>query len=47
MSFFDIALVVSILLFIILIVWSRVMQQTMLDTVKEIKEMIAELKPKE
>ena len=41
MTWFDIALVVVILTFLILIIWSRVQDQTMLDTVVEIKEIIA------
>ena len=34
------ALAVGIVLFIILLVWSRVQGQTMLDTVKEIRDIV-------
>ena len=39
----DTSIVIFIILFIILIVWSKVMQQSMLDTVVEIRDMIKEL----
>lgn len=39
----DTILVVTIILFIILLVWSRVMDQSMLDTLREIKEFISEV----
>lgn len=41
MVWYNTAITVGIIVFIILIVWSRVMNQKMLDTVLEIKEMIA------
>lgn len=44
MAWLDVSLVILIILFIILLVWSKIMQQSMLDTVVEIKEMIAEIK---
>jgi len=40
----DTTLVIIILTFIILWVWSRVMQQKMLDTLNEIKEFIKGIK---
>lgn len=44
MASVDTFLVIIIVLFIILLVWSRVMQQSMLDTLVEIKEMVGALK---
>ena len=44
MPFLDSFLVVTIIIFIILLVWSRVQSQTMLDTVVEIRDMVGELK---
>lgn len=44
MTFGDTALVIIIVLLIVLLIWSRVMQQTMLDTFKEITGMIKEIK---
>ena len=44
MAWLDILLVVLIITFIILIVWSKIMGQRMLDTVVEIKDMIKEIK---
>lgn len=43
-GFLDVFLVLAILIFLILIVWSRIMQQSMLDTVKEIKQILGEVK---
>lgn len=40
----DTFIVILIVTFLILIVWSRIMGQRMLDTVVEIKDMIAALK---
>ena len=40
MSAFDNILVFTIILFIILIIWRKVQDQTMLDTVNEIKDII-------
>ncbi len=40
MSFIDTALVVSIITFIVLMIWSKLQQQKMLDTLNEIKEFI-------
>ena len=40
----DTLIVVLIIVFLILIVWSRIMGQRMLDTVVEIKDMVAALK---
>ena len=40
MSLLDGTIVSGIVLFLILLVWSRVMDQTMLDTFNEIKAMI-------
>jgi len=39
MPFLDTVLVIVIIGFLILLTWSRVMKQTMLETVKEIMEM--------
>jgi len=44
MAWLDTFLVISIILFLILIVWSRIMGQRMLDTIVEIKEILASLK---
>lgn len=44
MASVDTFLVIIIVLFIILLVWSRVMQQSMLDTLVEIKDMVGALK---
>ena len=44
MEAFDIIIIVLILIFIALIVWSRIMQQSMLDTVVEIKDILSEVK---
>lgn len=44
MAWLDVSLVILIILFIIMLVWSKVMQQSMVDTLIEIKDMIAELK---
>ena len=46
-EFMDTALVIIILLFLVLIVWSKIMGQRMLDTFKEIKSMVAEAKQTE
>lgn len=43
MSFTDTALVVGIVLFLVLIIWSRVMDQRMYDTVIEIRDMIKDI----
>lgn len=40
MAYIDSLLVIIIMLLIILLIWSRVMNQTMLDTMKEIREII-------
>lgn len=40
MSGFDAFIVAFIVIFLTLLVWSRVMDQTMLDTFQEIKAMI-------
>ena len=40
MTWIDTALVVIIILFIILMIWSKMQQQRMLDTLNEIKEFI-------
>ena len=40
MMWVDTLLVIIIILFIILIVWSRVMGQRMIDTITEIKEIV-------
>ena len=40
MTFLDTVLVFGVLFLIVLLVWSRVMQQTMLQTVVEIKEIL-------
>lgn len=40
MSAWDNLLVAGILLFIFLLIWSRVMGQTMLDSLNELKEFI-------
>ena len=40
MSLLDGAIVTFIVLFLVLLVWSRVMDQTMLETFNEIKAMI-------
>ncbi len=40
----DTLLVVVILIFLGLIVWSRIMRQTMLETVRELKQMMLDLK---
>jgi len=47
MAFLDTALVVIIILFIILLIWSRVMGQRIIDSLYEIKEFIASFKEKE
>lgn len=39
MTWVDTALVIIIILFLIMIIWSRVMGQRMIDTFNEIKEM--------
>ena len=44
MAFLDVSLVVIIILFIILLVWSRVQSQSILDTVVEIKDIVSEIK---
>jgi hypothetical protein len=44
MAFLDIAIVTFIVLFIVFLVWSRVMNQSMLDTLTEIKDILSELK---
>ena len=44
MTWVDVFLVVIIVLFIILIVWSRIMGQRMIDTITEIKEAIGLIK---
>ena len=44
MTWLDVSIVIVIVLFLILIVWSRIMHQTMLDTVTEIKDMLKEIK---
>ena len=44
MAWLDTFLVIAIIVFLILIVWSRIMGQRMLDTVVEIKNMVGELK---
>lgn len=41
MTLLDILIPVSIILFIILLVWSRVQQQKMIDTVVELKQIIS------
>lgn len=41
MVWYNTAIAIGIIVFIILVVWSRVMHQTMLDTVMEIKEMLS------
>jgi hypothetical protein len=41
----DTLLVVAIITFIILIIWSRVENQRIADTISEIKEIIVSLKP--
>jgi hypothetical protein len=43
MAILDSILVISILLFIALLVWSRVMGQTMLTTLYEVKEFISSI----
>ena len=40
MALFDTILVIAIVLFIFLLIWSRVMGQTMLDSLNELKEFI-------
>jgi hypothetical protein len=44
MAWLDTSLVIIILTFLILIVWSRVMHQSMKDTVLEIKDIIIGIK---
>ena len=44
MNWIDVILVVSIITFIVLIVWSKIMGQRMLDTVLEIKEILKGVK---
>lgn len=44
MTAFDIILVFGILVFIVLIIWSRVQHQRMIDTLNEIKEFVKGLK---
>jgi len=44
MAALDNFLVVSIIIFIVLIIWSRIMNQRVLDTVLEIKEIVLGLK---
>jgi len=44
MPILDMTIIVVILVFIILLVWSQVQKQRMIDTVIEIKDMIKELK---
>ena len=44
MTWVDTVLVFSIISFLILIIWSRVQQQRMLDTLNEIKEFVRSLK---
>jgi hypothetical protein len=44
MEALDIIIIILILIFIALIVWSRIMQQSMLDTVVEIKDILSEVK---
>ena len=44
MPFIDMTIIIVIILFIILLVWSQVQKQRMIDTVIEIKDMIKELK---
>ena len=46
-NFLDTVLVVGILSFLGFMVWSRVMNQTMFETFKEIKSMFTELQDKE
>lgn len=40
MAFIDTFLVVAIMLFIFLLIWSRVMGQSMLDSLNELKDFI-------
>jgi len=44
MTWVDTSLVIIIVLFLILLIWSRIMGQKMLDTFKEIVEMLKSLK---
>ena len=44
MAWLDTLLIIIILTFLILIVWSRVMGQSMKDTILEIKDIIVGLK---
>jgi len=44
MTFFDTSIVIVIVLFLILIIWSRIMNQKMLDTMKEILSFVREVK---
>lgn len=46
MSWWDVALVFLIIIFGILLVWSKVQQQRMIDTLYEIKEFIQSIKEK-
>ena len=43
MTWIDTSLVIIIILFIVLLVWSKIMGQRMLDTVLEIKEIVLEV----
>lgn len=43
MSAIDTVIVILILIILILLVWSRVMQQTVLDTLREIKTFVQEV----
>lgn len=38
-AFIDTIVTISILLLLMLVMWSKVMKQTMLDTINELKEM--------
>lgn len=44
MATLDTFIVVFIVVFLALLIWSRVMDQSMLDTVVEIKDMVTEIK---
>lgn len=43
MALLDTVLVIAILLFIILIIWSRIMGQKMYDTILEIRDIIRDV----